>query len=81
MIARNKMVRSASRTATSLPTQISELELSILRQRSVEALNWNAFDAADESFVLKGGDDLLGRVDGLQLHLQHQDAGLIRGRP
>ena len=27
--------------------------------------------------ILKGGDDLLGRVDGLQLHLQHQDAGLI----
>ena len=27
--------------------------------------------------VLEGGDDLLGRVDGLQLHLQHQDAGPI----
>ena len=27
--------------------------------------------------VLEGGDDLLGRVDRLQLHLQHQNAGLI----
>src|SRR6202023_599520 len=27
--------------------------------------------------VLEGGDDLLRRVDGLQLHLQHQNPGLV----